>query len=198
MLKEFATMYPYLRLIAEANRIFDPFNRRVVEAYWVGNDLLERVSMKDFYRYLVDEHLLKKKFKPKLLELVWGKLPAGAKPHHSWHVLNIPKRAGEEPGQQSLETMDNCRISWGKIREWSKEGIKIDYQPLIIINDKLTLGEVGEKKLPPLLGEEMIVRPQIGDWVSLHWGWICDVLSEEQKDNLEKWTRYNLNLLNLC
>jgi len=63
MLKEFETMFPYLQLIAEANRISDPFNYKVVEAYWIGNELLENVSMQNFYRYLVDEQKLKKKFK---------------------------------------------------------------------------------------------------------------------------------------
>src|SRR3989339_2253793 len=89
MLKEFETMFPYLRLIAEANKILDPFNYKVVESYWIGNELLENVSMNNFYRYLVDEQKLKKKFKPAILEKVFGKIPVGAKPHHGFHVLNI-------------------------------------------------------------------------------------------------------------
>ena len=116
MLEEFETMFPYLRLIAEANHIADPFNYKVVEAYWIGNELLENISMQNFYRYLVDEQKLKKKFKPAVLEKVFGKIPFGAKPHHSWHVLSIPKRTGHYPVEHTLETMDQCRIGWGKIK----------------------------------------------------------------------------------
>src|SRR3990167_9993879 len=44
LLEEFGTLYPYLRFIAQANGIADPFDPRVVEAYWVGNRLLEVVG----------------------------------------------------------------------------------------------------------------------------------------------------------
>ena len=37
--------WPYLELIAAANGIGDPLDRRVVEAYWIGNDLLQRVPL---------------------------------------------------------------------------------------------------------------------------------------------------------
>src|SRR3989344_166268 len=87
LLEEFATMYPYLKLIAASNKIANPFDYKVVEAYWLGNDLLTNVDMKNFYRYLIDEQKLKAKFKPKLLEKIFGKIILGAKPHHSWHVF---------------------------------------------------------------------------------------------------------------
>src|SRR3989304_3467125 len=52
LLSAFQTMYPSLLHIAHANDIKDPFNERVVEAYWVGNELLENISQKQFYRHL--------------------------------------------------------------------------------------------------------------------------------------------------
>lgn len=36
----FAEAWPYLELIAGAHGIDDPLDERVVEAYWVGNELL--------------------------------------------------------------------------------------------------------------------------------------------------------------
>ena len=39
----FEGAWPYLELIAAANRVADPLDPRVVEAYWVGNTLLEQV-----------------------------------------------------------------------------------------------------------------------------------------------------------
>jgi len=35
-----------------------------------------------------------------------------------------------------------------------------------------------------------------GDWVSLHWGWVCEVLSERQRANLERYTRYHVAIAN--
>ncbi len=195
LLKEFETMYPYLRLIAEANQIFDPFNYKVVEAYWVGNELLENVSMDKFYRYLVDEQKLKKKFKPALVEKVFGKIPAGAKPHHSFHVFNIPKRTGHYPVEHTIQTMDECRITPAKIKNYKfqipiakqipnsnsqiTKKILVDYQPLVVENNKLRLGEPIEKEVFCEMNNKAFVKePRVGDWVSLHWSWVCDFLSE--------------------
>ena len=54
----FAGAWPYLELIAAGCGIGDPLDRRVVEAYWVGNDLLDKVpvteigdSMQDRFRH---------------------------------------------------------------------------------------------------------------------------------------------------
>ena len=39
----FGGAWPYLKLIASENGIDDPLDPLVVEAYWIGNELLERV-----------------------------------------------------------------------------------------------------------------------------------------------------------
>lgn len=202
LLKEFETMHPYLRLIAEANKIFDPFARPVVEAYWIGNELLENVSMKNFYRYLIDEQKLKKKLKPGIAEKIFGKLSAGGKPHHSWHVFNISKRTGHQPTEHSLQTMDDCRVSWGKVMEGGSRSLAgkamIEYQPLVAKGNRLALGEpICREAWSEINRKSFVKELKPGDWVSLHWGWVCDFLSEAQRKNLEKWTRHNLTLANL-
>ena len=209
LLKEFETMHPYLRLIAEANKIFDPFNYKVVEAYWIGNELLENVSMQNFYRYLIDEQKLKKKFKLNLVEKVIGKIPVGAKPHHSFHVFNIPKRTGHYPVEHTVHTMDECRIAPAKIVEILNGKMKVKYQPLVYEDDKLKLGNPIEKEIWTEVNDKAFInvskvglpaearRAKAGDWVSVHWGWACDSLSQSQVQNLNKWTKYNLALANL-
>lgn len=204
LLREFSTMYPYLKLIAQANKISDPFDYRVVEAYWVGNDLLHNVDMKNFYRYMVDEQKLKKSFKPKLLEKVFGKINYGAKPHHSWHVFNIPKRTGHYPVEHTLETLDKCRISWGKIKsiQPGKSQLAtvaiVEYDPLIIKGNKLVIGDARDKEVWLDLDKKSFVgSAKPGDLVSLHWDWVCDYLTASQLANLKKWTQHNLNLTNL-
>ena len=118
-------MFPYLRLIAYENNISDPLDRRVVEAYWIGNELLENVSMKQLYRWLLEEQGLKKKFTRRDLELVVGKIPQGAKVHHSFHVFNIFRHARWSGAVRVLETMNNCMISWGKIKAKESNTIKV-------------------------------------------------------------------------
>ena len=96
LLNDFKVMYPYLKLIEDENGIDDPFDERVVEAYWIGNELLETVSMKEFYDHLMEGQGLKKRFKQKDLKRIVGKVPAGARVHHSFHVFNIWSRTGHE------------------------------------------------------------------------------------------------------
>ena len=35
-----------------------------------------------------------------------------------------------------------------------------------------------------------------GDWVSIHWGWACEILTDMQRTNLERGTRHNLEIAN--
>src|SRR3989338_10040062 len=114
-LSEFAVLYPYLKLIAEENGIADPFDPRVVEAYWIGNTLLEHIGMKSFAQHLLYEQHLKKRLPPKKLKWVIEKVPRGAKLHHSFHVFSIFTRTGHRAVEHTIDTMDNCRISWGQI-----------------------------------------------------------------------------------
>ncbi len=198
LLSEFQTMYPYLRLIAEANKILNPFDWRVVEAYWIGNELLENVSMEKFYRYLVDEQKLKKRFKLKLLEQVFGKIPAGARPHHNWHVFNLPKRTGHYPVEHNLCTMDECRIAVAQVKSQKSkvksisQKLKVFVRPLISSHDKVLIGEMAEREV----WAEGSENYKAGDLVAVHWGWVCGRLNETQAGNLEKWTEWNLRLVN--
>src|SRR3989344_7944280 len=121
IIAEFQTLYPYLTLIAYENNIRDPFDPRVVEAYWIGNDLLTNVSMNKFYYHLRDTLKLKNKVKPKDLELLFGKLDDGMLPHHTFHVLNVFTRTGHHSVQHTLETMDACRIGWGTVIQNSSQ-----------------------------------------------------------------------------
>src|SRR6266496_4223054 len=83
-LKKFTGALPYLQLIARANDITDPFDPRVVDAYWIGNELLDRVEVRQLYDSLLER--FGKQLQGRARDLVLGKAPAGAHPHHSFHV----------------------------------------------------------------------------------------------------------------
>ncbi len=203
-LQKFATLYPYLKLIAESNRIKDVFDWRVVEAYWIGNDLLKNVQAKSLYFNLLEEHALKKKASKKALEHLAVKMPAGALPHHSFHVFNIPKRTGHFDVSHSLETMDNCRISWGKVvavkseKNGNFEILEIEYRPLESRENMIKLGQAVRKKVKyRYRGSSFVREISVGDTVSVHWNWVCEKITEAQARQLEYYTIYHLRLANI-
>ena len=52
LIRQFQAACPYLKFISQANGITNPLDPKVVEAYWIGNRLLERVDMRGFYEFL--------------------------------------------------------------------------------------------------------------------------------------------------
>jgi len=197
ILSEFEVMYPYLKLIARENKIKDEFNSEVVEAYWLGNTLTESVNIKNLYRHFTEDKNLKSKLKKGLVEKVLGLQPDLAKPHHNFHVMNIWLRAGKINIMHTLKSIDECRISWGKVKKIKKSTILVDYQPLIIKNDKITLGEVIERGVLTQFDNKSFVKDlKIGDMVTIHWGWVCEKINNQQLNNLKKYTLESLNIFN--
>jgi Family of unknown function (DUF6390) len=183
---------PYLRLIAECNAILDPFDARVVEAYWLGNELLQGVEARALYDSL--RARFGGQMRARDLDLVLGKAPAGAHPHHSFHVLEVCPRIG---WPQALAFMDNCRISWGKVVALDGSTLTVEVMPLVIAGHRLALGLPEHRAVNRECdGNGFVSAAQPGEWVSMHWGWACQVLSLLQVANLERWTRYHLDIVN--
>jgi len=191
LIRQFQAAYPYLQFIARATGIGDPLHPRVVEAYWLGNELLERVEGREFYRFL--EERFASRIPPRLRRYVLGKVPQGARPHHTFHVLEVGLRTGVL--KESLEALDRCRISWGEVREVQGELAVVRYRPLVLREGRLALGEpVEERASFRLRGRGYLEGLKPGDLVSLHWGWICDRLTPRQAQHLERQTRHHLAL----
>lgn len=211
ILDDFEAMYPYLKLIANENGIKDEFDEQVVEAYWLGNELLETVSLKSFFNHA------KEKITAKDLKWFEVKLPQGAKPNHSFHVLNFWKRTGHLARLQTIETMDNCRISAGKIMPFGNTKFpgaqsfatslrlrsgsrQTSSAPEICVacTDKLVYKD-GRLKLEPAIKEVQSLENDLkpGDLVTIHWNWVCEKINQKQRENLEKYTDIALKLANL-
>ena len=194
MLRKFTGAMPYLALIARSNGIADPFDDRVVEAYWLGSDLLEQVEVRDLYGSLRERY--SKQLPPKLLELVAGKAPAGARPHHSFHVFDVWRNVDRLDGNV-LATLDNCRISWGVVHAIEGADVVVDRRPIVLREGRLALGEAQRDRATRLIeGQGFATAVAPGDTVSLHWGWVCEVLTERQVRALERYTLHHLTLAN--
>ncbi|MFC1978271.1 DUF6390 family protein [Chloroflexota bacterium] len=191
LLQKFEAAYPYLKLIASNNYISDPFDARVVEAYWVGNELLDRVDLVQFYNSLHDRFV--KRLEPKTLDYILSKAPRGARPHHSFHVFDVHSRIGTL--DRNLSNMESCRIGWGQIKEIEATHFVVEYQPLVLECGELKLGDLRDKRvMRQIEGTGFVTNCQVGDFVSFHWDWACDRLGLRQVQNLEKYTSYHLKL----
>lgn len=193
LLRRFTGALPYLQLIARANGIPDPFHERVVEAYWIGNPLLDGVEVRQLYDSLAER--FGKQLQGRTRDWVLGKAPAGARPHHNFHVFDVHSRVGEL--ENTLQTMDQCRVSWGKVVRLEGPELLVERQPLLLVDGELTLGAAEPVRIARQIdGRGFVDDPHPGDWVSLHWSWACEVLTTAQQARLAQETAYHLRLAN--
>jgi len=168
-LEQFKGAYPYYKVIAKANNIKDPFNEKVIKAYWISNELLDQVSadslkemiVKEFSGFL-SEQVIEEKIK---------QISSDSKPHHSFHVFKI----GSVTGTIKLEAelLDICKVSWAEVVSKGKDRLVVRYS-----------GSV-EKTV---LWDKDLVFVEIGDMVSIHWNHVIQVLNKEDLSNLKKYT----------
>jgi uncharacterized protein DUF6390 len=189
--------WPYLELIAHANRIEDPLDVRVVQAYWVGNELLDRVSSADLGRHLDDRFAGRiGRAYDNLVEAV----AAGAAPHHCFHVFAVYPWLGllrsgvvDEP----LRVLDQCRTTPGRVLSVVAEHADVAASPLVWNGLRLELGRPTVKTVrwrDDGLGFVPALRA--GDIVSLHWDFVCDVLTPAEEQALERVTARMLHVVN--
>jgi hypothetical protein len=198
ILTQFKTLYPYLTLIAGSNHIKDPFDKRVVEAYWIGNSLLKNISVKDYVRFLDEPIALAKKEKREVREKIYEKIAIGALPHHSFHVLNIYKRTGSMDIPHTVETMDACIINWGTITEILRDSVVVSTNPLRRIKDVLGFDTPTNRRLKYQgYNDTLHTELHIGDVISYHWGYICEKLTPQKIKLLTYYTNISLRLANL-
>lgn len=193
LLRTFTGALPYLQLIARANRIADPFDVRVVEAYWIGNDLLQHVEVRQLYDALRER--FGKQLQGRTRDLILGKAPAGARPHHNFHVFDVHARIGQL--EHSLETLDQCRVSWGKVLRVEGAELVVERQELVLYDGKLALAPPQPiHVLRQVEGRGFADAAAPGDFVTLHWGWVCEVIPPAQQARLAYYTNYHMALAN--
>jgi len=197
ILQGFNTLFPYLKEIARANHIKDPFDSNVVEAYWLGNKLLDTIPAKTFYHHLTDNLKLKKKTPTKQFSYLTGKLARGALMHHSFHVLNVWHRTGHSDSEHTLDSLDKCRISWGKIIKIDGPLLTASRQPLTLKDGKLALGPPQQVKIHRRLEASTILdHIKTDDTITIHWDLPCEIISPTQLQNLKKYTALSIKLAN--
>lgn len=195
----FTGPWVYLTLVAGAAGIDNPFDARVVEAYWIGNKLLDQVEPLDFTNAL-HERLRPRSGSSSAGNGLTEAVPSGAAPDHNFHVFEVYPWSGLLGGnhdEKALNVLDRCRIRWGQVVEAHGGQATISYRPLTWDGERLELGEPTTETVTWAhdgLGFVDTLRP--GDWVSAHWGWVCDKLDARQLANLRRRTAAQLAATN--
>jgi hypothetical protein len=192
----FAGAWPYMELIAGTNGIPDPLERRVVEAYWIGNRLLERVGLG-----LLAESLATR-FPPPLGtgDRMLAPLAVGAVPHHAFHVFAVYPWVGLLRGgrvDEPLYVLDRCRIRWGRVVSTDGDTAVVSSRPLRWTGRRLVLGAPREE--PVVLGRggyRLAANVEVGNWCALHWDWLCQPLTARQLRGLRNYTFRHLAAVN--
>lgn len=196
--KGFAGAWPYLELIASATGIKDPLDHRVVEAYWVGNHLLDAVGVTHLGNSMEDRFRARTGLQfPHLMEGVL----AGGVPHHSFHVLEIYPWLGllrdDRRRSTALMSLDRCRIRWGEVTGFTGDEAVVRSRPLVWDGKELALGEAEtETAKYAVSGTGFVADLAVGDVVSLHWDWVCDRLTPVQLSQLQRYTQRHLKIAN--
>jgi hypothetical protein len=138
--RTFEGAWPYLTLIAAANEIADPLDPRVVDAYWVGNGLLDRVRGAELARHVEE------RFRGRIgrsWRQVLDAVGAGAVPHHTFHVFAVYPWLGlmrtgvlDEP----LHVLDQCRTTAALVVAATGDTARVLARTLVWDGSRLTLG----------------------------------------------------------
>ncbi len=191
----FEGAFPYLRLLAGSNRRTDPLDAEVVEAYWIGNELLGRVSSHDFGMSIDD------RFRRRA-GADWRHIDqtiAGGVANHAFHVMHVMPWAGllrdgivDEP----LRIIDRCRISWATVVDRipgapseSAVEVLIRRVPLEWSGSQLVFGRPAIERVRSPFDVEA------GAVVAVHWDWICERIDPRQLSWLRRVTNCQLQTL---
>jgi len=71
----------------------------------------------------------------------------------------------------------------------------VERRPLELQAGVLGLGAAGQERVARQMdGRGFADDAAPGDWVSLHWGWVCERITDLQQRQLERFTRHHLQL----
>ena len=194
--QEFEGAWPYLELIASGSGS-DPLDLDVVQAYWIGNALLDRVDTSSF------GNSMRERFQDRAgtsWESIVDALNSGARPSHGFHVFCVYPWVGLMRSglvQQPLHVLDRCRIRWGQVVAVDGDVARVRTRPLFLQDDRLALGpDTIESVSWASAGQGLSPEFQPGDSVALHWDWICDRLDTRSRLRLEMETTAVLRMAN--
>ncbi len=131
---------------------------------------------------------------------------AGGVPHHSFHVFGVYPWVGllgnDRMTKHALTVLDRCRVRWGKVIAVHGDQTTVESRPLCWDGRQLSPGEPAIETARLALGCKVLANTGLargivpGDWVALHWDWVCDRLTDRQLRALRTYTMRHLDMVN--
>ncbi|MCZ4095174.1 hypothetical protein G3I60_01285 [Streptomyces sp. SID13666] len=180
--RQFEGAWCYLEFLAEAAGIPDPLDERVVEAYWIGNDLLEQAGSAALVDRMLD------RFRGQIGG-TWREAAHRALAHHSFQVFDVYPWAHllrTTDNLTALTVLDQCRIRTGVVLDVAGESATVTSSPLSWSGTAVETGPQRQEVVRWSTGGRTLLDGlSPGDRVALHWDWVCDVLTEDQVARVE-------------
>jgi hypothetical protein len=180
--RAFEGAWSYLEFIARAAGVADPLGAEVVEAYWVGNALLDAVDPAALVTFLGERFVGQ-------VGGTWRDADTRAAAHHSFQVFEVYPWAamlGQKATPVAVSVLDRCRIRAGTVLSVQGEEATVRSHPLLWADGVLAEGPAVQEVVHWSSGGlSLLPGLSPGDLVSLHWDWVCDVLSPPQRDRIE-------------
>ena len=190
-LKKFEGLYPYLYYIADKSKK-ELFDYEVIEAYWIGNGLLDNFNNEDLKNII--QSLTKRGLPKSIGDDLIRKLPSGMIPHHNFNVFYVGVGRITGSVEVTVQNMDNCRVSWGKVLDISAGKLIVETKSLKSKDNWLYLGK--EEIKTAVYYPELLPDIRKEDTVAMHWGFAAVKLNEIQVANLMKYTQMILDKVN--
>lgn len=216
LVRRFDGPLPYLRVIADAAGLADPFDPAVVHAYWLGGDLLDAVDPGLCTDALLAAFDGAATVDPRRLHATRDV----ASPHHLFHVLvTYPWIDLVAAGRyQAVAQLDACRVRVGTVvgvdgagargvgarrvgarRARAADGaaVTVSSRPLLAGPEGLALGDPVTEVVRPLDRPD---APDLepGDAVALHYDLLCDRLTSAEVAELQQRSVVTLAAVNRC
>ena len=191
--RQFEGAWAYLSVLGKACGL-DPLDPLVVDAYWVGNDLLARVD---------PERCSRRSGTASRASPVGCSTTVEPSEHvlanHGFHVFAVYPWTRMLGGSSDVprSVLDSCRIRWGTVVGVDGERAEVESRPLTW--DGPGSGSATRGRSPsagPPTGCRWWRRPPRGTVVSMHWDWVCERLTQDHVDALADSTSHALDMAN--
>ena len=129
-----------------------------------------------------------------LAEKLAEKLPTGLFPNHFFHVVYIGCGMLTKSVKTTIRNIDNCRISYGKVKEIKIGKLVVKHSSLIRKGSKFDFDAPKTKVID--YDKFFLQSIRLNDTVAIHWNFAVQILSPEQLENLKKYTIHSIKILN--
>jgi hypothetical protein len=190
-LSRFEALMPYLEAIGTAHGR-DPFDREVVEAYWIGNRLLDGVDRRGFLALL--EALTRRGLPPSVARRLAEHLPPHPLAHHAFHVSYVGVGAVTGHVPTTVPNVESCRPAGATVVAVRNGELDVAGPTVRAAGPRLELGGTSVRTVrydPKVLDD---VR--VGSRLAVHWSWPALRLDDRSAGELDRWTARALETAN--